>query len=174
MVRCCPPVLHLRPSMLIDQFGHVECHHLLPPLTRPRVPLTPFLCECQSLAGRWLFKPCQIRRMMISNMPATLETHLTVAHPACTGSMFPFYSHPCSHSPCGPAPQPHQHILHKVRSCTAAASTIVFFSLSMFAHKTPRFLPFVLRTPPCSSLSRSSFSPLSSLMASHVSGGHQE
>lgn len=33
----------------------------------------PFLCECQSLAGRWLFKPCQIRRVMTSRMPTTLE-----------------------------------------------------------------------------------------------------
>lgn len=55
-------------------------------LLRPRVLLTPFLHECQSLAGRWLFKPCQIRRVMMSNMPATLATRLTVARPGCTGS----------------------------------------------------------------------------------------
>lgn len=30
------------------------------------------LCECQSLAGRWLFKPCQIRRVTTSGVPTTL------------------------------------------------------------------------------------------------------
>lgn len=80
MVWRCPPVLHLRPSTLIDQFGHVECHHLLPG------PARPFLCERQSLAGRWLFKPCQIRRVMMSSVPATFVcSTLTITatkHPA--------------------------------------------------------------------------------------------
>lgn len=31
-----------------------------------------FLCECQSLAGRRLFKPCQIRRVTTSAAPTTL------------------------------------------------------------------------------------------------------
>lgn len=111
-----------------------------PPSARPRVPLTPFLCECQSLAGRWLFKPCQIRRMMMSNMPATLETHLTVTRPGCTGSYVSLLFPSSLSLPLWPAPQPQQHILHKVRSCMAAADAIVFFSPpSMFAHKTPAF-----------------------------------
>lgn len=127
MVRCCPPALHLRPSMLIDQFGHVECHHLLPPPhrpppphhpsapTRPRVPLTPFLRECQSLAGRWLFKPCQIRRVMMSNMPATPETRLTVARPGCTGSYvsLSFPSSPVTH----PHPATHSAQSEELRGC---------------------------------------------------------
>lgn len=86
MVWRCPPVLHLRPSTLIDQFGHVECHHLLPG------PAHPFLCERQSLAGRWLFKPCQIRRVMMRNMPTTF----VCSTPTITATKQPatFYSCP--------------------------------------------------------------------------------
>lgn len=90
MVWRCPPVLHLRPSTLIDQFGHVECHHLLPG------PAHPFLCERQSLAGRWLFKPCQIRRVMMRNMPTTFvcstPTITATKQPAhFIHALFPFF-----------------------------------------------------------------------------------
>lgn len=93
--------------------------------TRPRVPLTPFSRECQSLAGRWLFKPCQIRRVMMSNMPATPETRLTVARPGCTGSYvsLSFPSSPVTH----PHPATHSAQSEELRGCRERDCLPFFF-----------------------------------------------
>lgn len=95
MVWRCPPVLHLRPSRLIDQFGHVECHHLLPSPAHPFSCVNAnhwqedgYLSHVKSGAGRRA--ECQPRwdwaqttaSHKIKRTTQTAKTHCLIAHTA--------------------------------------------------------------------------------------------